>query len=159
EDTAPCSSMHSLTTTSAELPKAPLTLIVGMVPDRLDTAVADTTGVTFGAAGAGGVAGLGAARGGSAGGCSTCGGVAGGGATGGLAAGAAGGGSSGVVDAGSGSCAAPRPPGGSRSATRAPDAGCFLRSARPPCSAAVDGSMDAAATVVAGLAGGTEADA
>src|SRR4051812_3741141 len=83
DDTAPCSSMHSLTTTSANSPiAAPLTLIAGIAPDRLDTAVADTSGVILGPA----AGGRGAVCGGVAGGGS----LTGGGAAGGLGTGALG---------------------------------------------------------------------
>src|SRR5262245_49370605 len=92
DDTAPCSSMQSLTMTSAKSTTTPLTLIAGMAPDRFDTAVADTVGVALGPDGA--VAGFG-----TAGGCATGVGAAGGCAAG---VGATGVGAAGVGAAGVG---------------------------------------------------------
>src|SRR3954471_24966459 len=95
DDTAPRSSMHSLTTTSANSPiAAPLTLIAGIAPDRFDTAVADTSGVILGpAAAARGAVGAGAAGGGS---------LTGGWGTGGLGAGTLGAGTLGAGTLGAG---------------------------------------------------------
>jgi len=68
EDTAPCSSMHSFTTTSANSADSPLTLIEGTAPDTRDTADAATTGGAARVAGDVAVTGFAATRAGSAGG-------------------------------------------------------------------------------------------
>src|SRR5262249_22519141 len=138
--------MHSLTTTSAKSAVAPCTLIAGTAPDSLDTAVADTTGVTLGPDGAGETpAGLGGALGGAAGEGSGVAGRAAGGVGAGGAAGASG--SALPVVAGS---AAPEAGSESRCATRERAPGCFLRSTR---SAAFDGAMADGAAGGAAAAG------
>src|SRR5688572_19847257 len=105
--------MHSLAMTSANSPTTPLTLIAGMTPDRLNTALPDTTGGSRELVGAGRATGFGATRGGSTGGAA----VTAGRTTGGAGSGVMTGGS---TAAGLGACVAPREP----------DDGCFFRSGR-----------------------------
>lgn len=126
EDTAPCSSMHSFTTTSANSADSPLTLIEGTAPDTRDTADADTTGGAARVAGDVAVTGFAATRAGSAGGGSVARGCATG-CAGGVGVGAGGG--------GAGSALAPEAGSESRVATRVRGEPRFFRSVRSPRSA------------------------